>query len=488
MEAPSEDRFSDLPNPVIHHIFSYLETNDIPRIAAVSRRFRDVCSSSPYLDLEADFLASQNCESDCQGFKDFVNRVLAHRNGVGIHRLRLSWFCNQPHYKGLAGPVIDNWVKYAAECNVQELEIGLFPGDGALFVIPPCLSNCQSLRELTLNLKGRGLVLQPGVFASLVELTLANVELCATFSGGGIGTWISTACKSLKNLFLYKVTCSRSKDMSISSSSLQHLNLCACEFPEGSKLSITSASLQHLSMRRCVFNEQGKVVVRAERLENLLVDVDFSSDFPYRLDYQLFKFRIFAPSLVSFSWRGPPASYSDNLEHFLCLDEASISLNFQQHDEEFAPHNQQDVEFALGFLEQMLHRVRYTRTLKLNTEIFVYYHQPGVFDNLKHLVVVGPRFEEDQDQTISPFLSGLRNLRTLTLKLDDDNNGEVDANVVALLWMRRQRYVAKKRKPRRIAFCFNDNEQVGPREKDNEAMLKWILECEKALEKVVFYY
>lgn len=59
----------------------------------------------------------------------------------------------------------------------------------------------------------------------------------------------------------------------------------------------------------------------------------------------------------------------------------------------------------------------------------MYYHQPGVFDNLKHLVVVGPRFEEDQDQTISPFLSGLRNLRTLTLKLDDDNNGEVDANV-----------------------------------------------------------
>lgn len=296
MEAQSEDRFSDLPNPVIHHIFSYLETNDIPRIAAVSRRFRDVCSSSPYLDLEADFLASQNCESDCQGFKDFVNRVLAHRNGVGIHRLRLSWFCNQPHYIGLAGPVIDNWVKYAAECNVQELEIGVFP------------------------------------------------------------------------------------------------------------------------------------------------------------------------------------------------DEASISLHFQQlQDEELAPHNQQDVEFSHGFVERMLHKVRYTRTLKLNTEIFVYYHQPGVFDNLKHLVVVGPCFEEDQDQKISPFLSGLHNLRTLTLKLDDDNNGEVDANVVALLWMRRQRYVAKKRKPQRISFCFNDNEQVGPTE-DNEAMLKWILECEKALEKVVFYY
>lgn len=62
-------------------------------------------------------------------------------------------------------------------------------------------------------------------------------------------------------------------------------------------------------------------------------------------------------------------------------------------------------------------------------QIFTYYHQPGVFDNLKHLVVVVCRFEEDQDQTISPFISGLRNLRTLTIKLDDDDKAVVDTNV-----------------------------------------------------------
>lgn len=54
--------------------------------------------------------------------------------------------------------------------------------------------------------------------------------------------------------------------------------------------------------------------------------------------------------------------------------------------------------------------------------------------------------------------------------------------------MRRQRYVAKNRKPRKIAFCFHDNEEdFGPGE-DNEGMIKWILECEKALGKVKFYY
>lgn len=127
MEVPSEDRFSDLPNPVIHLIFSYLETNDIPRISGVSRKFRDACTSSPYLDLEADFLASQRCDSNCQGFQDFVHRVLGQRNGMGIHWLRLLWLCAQPYCKK-AGALIDKWVTYAAECNVQELDIGVFPG------------------------------------------------------------------------------------------------------------------------------------------------------------------------------------------------------------------------------------------------------------------------------------------------------------------------------------------------------------------------
>lgn len=163
-------------------------------------------------------------------------------------------------------------------------------------MIPPCLSNCQSLRELKLNLKGRGLVLQPGSFASLVDLNLGNVKLCASFSAGDIGQRISTSCSSLENLCLDNVLCSKSKDTSISSSSLQQLTIHRCKFPEATTLSITSASLQHLTMSSCSFNERN-VGYRAERFE-------WNDNVHERgLDYQRTMLSIFIPNLLNFSCR-----------------------------------------------------------------------------------------------------------------------------------------------------------------------------------------
>lgn len=44
------DQFWNLPDPIIHHhIFSFLEMDDIARIGVVSKRFRQMFFSSPYL-------------------------------------------------------------------------------------------------------------------------------------------------------------------------------------------------------------------------------------------------------------------------------------------------------------------------------------------------------------------------------------------------------------------------------------------------------
>jgi hypothetical protein len=44
------DQFWNLPDPIIHHnIFSFLEMDDIARIGVVSKRFRQMFVSSPYL-------------------------------------------------------------------------------------------------------------------------------------------------------------------------------------------------------------------------------------------------------------------------------------------------------------------------------------------------------------------------------------------------------------------------------------------------------
>lgn len=79
------------------------------------------------------------------------------------------------------------------------------------------------------------------------------------------------------------------------------------------------------------------------------------------LDYQRTMLSIFTPNLLNFSWTGPPASYTDNLEHFWCLEEASISVDLH--------HNHQDKEFVCDFLERLLHSVRYTQNLQLNIEV-----------------------------------------------------------------------------------------------------------------------
>ncbi|KAF7140363.1 hypothetical protein RHSIM_Rhsim06G0160300 [Rhododendron simsii] len=210
---------------------------------------------------------------------------------------------------------------------------------------------------------------------------------------------------------------------------------------EATKLSITSASLQHLTTSSCSFNERN-VGCRAERFE--WNDNVHESG----LDYQHTMLSIHTPNLLNFSWTGPPASYTDNLEHFWCLEEASISVDLH--------HNHQEKEFVCDFLERLLHSVRYTQNLQLNIEWFI---------------------------------SGLRYLRTLTIKLDDDDKAAVYTKLVALLWMRTQRYVTKDREPQKLVFCFHEHkEEINPRWQRNVELLKWILQFKKALLGLILYY
>ncbi|ESR65500.1 hypothetical protein CICLE_v10010183mg [Citrus x clementina] len=90
------DRLSNLPEPIIHHIFSFLETIDVVRASAVSRKWRYLWLSIPYLNFNVHNICSNPLErwslqTTNEKFKDFVNWVLLFQNGsVSIHRFRLS--------------------------------------------------------------------------------------------------------------------------------------------------------------------------------------------------------------------------------------------------------------------------------------------------------------------------------------------------------------------------------------------------------------
>ncbi|KAI9186072.1 hypothetical protein LWI28_013488 [Acer negundo] len=89
------DRLSSLPEPIIHYIFSFLKTIDVFRASAVSRKWRYLCVSIPYLNFDIHTIWSKPQERwplyEINGrFKDFVNWVLMfQKSSIDIQKLRL---------------------------------------------------------------------------------------------------------------------------------------------------------------------------------------------------------------------------------------------------------------------------------------------------------------------------------------------------------------------------------------------------------------
>ncbi|KAK2639562.1 hypothetical protein Ddye_027357 [Dipteronia dyeriana] len=76
------DRLTSLPEPIIHYIFSFLETIDVFRASAVSRKWRYFWGSMPYLNFDIHTIWSKPqgrwpLDAIIGRFKDFVNWSLS---------------------------------------------------------------------------------------------------------------------------------------------------------------------------------------------------------------------------------------------------------------------------------------------------------------------------------------------------------------------------------------------------------------------------
>ncbi|GAY68323.1 hypothetical protein CUMW_263230, partial [Citrus unshiu] len=66
------DRLSNLPEPIIHHIFSFLGTIDVVRASAVSRKWRCFWLSIPYLNFNIHNIWSNPQEKCCRPLLNVV--------------------------------------------------------------------------------------------------------------------------------------------------------------------------------------------------------------------------------------------------------------------------------------------------------------------------------------------------------------------------------------------------------------------------------
>ncbi|EXC30864.1 Putative F-box/LRR-repeat protein [Morus notabilis] len=278
------DKFSSLPDHIVHKITSYLSLKDISRLSVVSRRCRQVCISSPFLVF--DLIPYSNNQPKRVRLINYIDRLLFLRNGKNIEWCYISW-CMQSSLVNEEEYRILSWLHNAVACNAKMLNLQLNLRRESYFALPTSLLSSTSLTALEVNLHNGAILKIPSsstAITSLKYLTLNSLRIDKSF-----GDWVLSCCKSLMVLSLVKIDGTKS-------------------------INITSSSLKALMVvcPRNLFNLQ----VCAETLESMILHWTFSN--PDNRVLQLS-----APKLGTFVWNGKISEVQ--LEaNFMCLNFAGI--------------------------------------------------------------------------------------------------------------------------------------------------------------------
>ncbi|KAK3199556.1 hypothetical protein Dsin_022971 [Dipteronia sinensis] len=212
------DRLSSLPEHIIHHIFSFLDTIAVVKATAVSRKLRYFLVSMPYLNFESNgYFDSQSKIK----FNDFVNWVLMSRNrSVDIQRFRISYFYLNENY------AFYRLMHVITGCNLQELDLMIRSKDE--IELPRCILNCRSLVSLKLSFDHYSLGTFPGlkncIFPGFIRLK--SLELCFVMfmDSLSLANFVSS-CPYLENLSVHECTFVDDNIIEITATSLKDLSI-----------------------------------------------------------------------------------------------------------------------------------------------------------------------------------------------------------------------------------------------------------------------
>ncbi|GAU51149.1 hypothetical protein TSUD_84670 [Trifolium subterraneum] len=211
----SEDRLSDLPDGVILHILSFLNTKHVVPTCVLSARWKHIWKRTPALTLYASRF------SISKQFPRFVSKILTLRDtSTALHALDLdSGGVIEP-------PLLKKILNYICSHNTHLQELGISViGDTDL--IMRCVSSCQTLTSLKLSLYPRGRYNSTEILfpKSLNLPALTSLELTNfTFCGGENGCAKPfLAFNRLNNLVIHSCTVKDGQTFNISSETLVNL-------------------------------------------------------------------------------------------------------------------------------------------------------------------------------------------------------------------------------------------------------------------------
>ncbi|KAK2638609.1 hypothetical protein Ddye_026404 [Dipteronia dyeriana] len=215
------DRLSSLPEHLICHILSFLETIDVIRAGSVCRKWRYFWVEMPYLNFNVDTIWSHpelrwSMETINGKFKDFVNWVLMSQDcSVHIQRFRLKY----TNYGG--DYTFCRWMNVLAQRKVQRLDLKLL--SETPMELPRCIVNCESLVDLKIYFDLYCVLKLPEFpgFTGLKSLYLCKVE----FSDPVVLAKFVSSCPVLESLIMHSCVFSDFKILDITAPRLRNLTI-----------------------------------------------------------------------------------------------------------------------------------------------------------------------------------------------------------------------------------------------------------------------
>nr|DAD20795.1 TPA_asm: hypothetical protein HUJ06_022258 [Nelumbo nucifera] len=270
----NRDRISGLPDTILHHILSFTDTKYAVQTSILSKRWKHVWTSLPYLNFDQNLFWEPKPvrgEEDrrTNRFMDFVDRVLLFRDGSNVLKFQLS--CGSCMNIGR----VVTWTHILVRCNIQELDFDISADESVQ--LPDCLFTCKSLRVLKLSLGSRHPVLV--IPNSTVVLRFKVIHIRSLLHPMSL-------LPRLKVLHLRSLSLMDGDlidDLSSKCPALESLIITNCKVKRLGNLNITSLLLKNLVIEICH--------------EKLYIDEDEFEDFD-RPDKC--KIKISAPNLLSF--------------------------------------------------------------------------------------------------------------------------------------------------------------------------------------------
>ncbi|XP_060210474.1 F-box/LRR-repeat protein At3g26922-like [Lycium barbarum] len=174
------DRISQLPEPILQHILSFLLVEDAARMSTLSKIWTSAWNSLSYLNFGDNLFHNNNNQEDLPNLLKGVTQILAkrHNQKISVQKfsLQLPYWRRRCYY-------LHKWINLLVACNIKELNLRvsktIYQGRREHCKLPEVIFNAKALNVLNLNgfkieLPSNGCTMK---LSSLRELHLCNVSL-----------------------------------------------------------------------------------------------------------------------------------------------------------------------------------------------------------------------------------------------------------------------------------------------------------------------